>query len=131
MDVSESLWLEVHKPVAALASVSRGCSMSIVRGQILGILYQCIDELNEQLAPEQQLRKAPQTGLFSDSGRLDSLGFVNFVALVEDKCESCFRVALSLTEDGAKQGDASPFDTVSELADFIRQLLIDKKAIEG
>ena len=105
--------------------------MSIVRGQILGILYQCIDELNEQLAPEQQLRKAPQTGLFGGSGMLDSLGFVNFVALVEDKCERCFQVALSLTEDGAKQGDASPFETVGELADFIRQLLIDKKAIEG
>ena len=104
--------------------------MSIVRDQILGILYQCIDELNEQLAPEQQLRKAAQTRLFGESGRLDSLGFVNFIALVEDECESCFRVALSLTENGAKQGDASPFETVGELADFIRQLLIDKKAIE-
>jgi len=105
--------------------------MSIVRDQILGILYQCIDELNEQLVPEQQLRKAPETGLFGDSGRLDSLGFVNFVALVEDKCESCFRVALSLTEDGVKEEEASPFETVGGLADFIRQLLIDKKAIEG
>jgi len=104
--------------------------MSIVRDQILGIVYQCIDELNEQLAPEQQLRKAPHTGLFGDSGMLDSLGFVNFVALVEDKCESCFRVALSLTEDSANQGDASPFESVGELADFIRQLLVNKKAIE-
>ena len=105
--------------------------MSGVRDQVLRILYQCIDELNEQLAPEQQLRKAPQTGLFGDSGRLDSLGFVNFIALVEDKCESCFQVALSLTEDGAKHEDASPFETVGELADFIEQLLIGKKAIEG
>ena len=101
------------------------------RDQILGILYECIDELNEQLAPDQQLRKTPQTALFGDAGRLDSLGFVNFVAIVEDKCESCFRVSLSLTEDAAKQGDANPFETVGELADFIGQLLIDKKAIEG
>ena len=111
--------------------VLRGCFPSVMRDQILGILYQCIEELNEQLAPEQRLRMAPETGLFGDSGRLDSLGFVNFIALVEDKCESCFRVALSLTEVGPKQGDASPFETVGELADFIRQLLIDKKAIQG
>jgi len=102
-----------------------------MRDQILGILYECIDELNEQLVPEQQLRKAPQTGLFGDSGRLDSLGFVNFVALIEEKCESCFRVALSLTEDGARQEDANPFETVGDLTDFIMHLLIAKKAIEG
>jgi acyl carrier protein len=112
--------------------VSKGVciSMSIVRDQILEILYECIDELNEQLAPEQQLRKAPQTGLFGDSGMLDSLGFVNLVALVEDRCERRFRVALSLTEDATNQGGADPFETVGELADFIRQLLIDKKALE-
>ena len=104
--------------------------MSGVRDQVLRILYQCIDELNEQLAPEQQLRKAPQTGLFGDSGRLDSLGFVNFIALVEDKCESRFRVALALTEDSAQQEGASPFETVGELADFISQRLIDTKTID-
>src|SRR2546427_8196093 len=41
---------------------------------------------------------------------------------------SCFRVALSLTEDSANQGDASPFESVGELADFIRQPLVNKKA---
>ena len=103
----------------------------MARDQILEILYQCIDELNEQLTPEQQLRKAPQTRLFGDSGRLDSLGFVNFIALVEDQCERRFRVALSLTEDSAQQEGTSPFETVGELADFIKQLLIDTKTIEG
>jgi len=102
--------------------------MSVTRDQILVILYQCIDELNEQLGPEQQISKGPETGLFGDSGRLDSLGVVNFIALVEDKCESCFRVALSLTEDSVKHEDVSPFETAGELADFIGQLLRDRKA---
>jgi len=102
----------------------------VARDQILEILYQCIDELNEQVAPEQQLVKAPQTRLLGDSGRLDSLGFVNFIALVEDQCESRFRVALSLTEDSAQQERPNPFETVGELADFIRQLLIDTKTID-
>src|SRR5262245_2277182 len=104
--------------------------MSVTKDQILGILYECIEEVNEQLAPEQQLQKTSQTSLLGDSGTLDSLGFVNFIALVEDKCEGCFRVALSLTDNGAGHEDGNPFETVGDLADFIRQLLVAKKAIE-
>jgi acyl carrier protein len=105
--------------------------MSAMADQIRQILYQCIEELNEQRSVDQQLAKSPDTDLFGDSGRLDSLGFVNFIALVEDKCESRFRVALSITEDAAKDEGGRPFETVGQLADFIEQLLVVNKIIGG
>src|SRR5215470_17624232 len=105
--------------------------MSATTDEIRQILYQCIDELNEQRSADQRLAKSPDTDLFGDSARLDSLGFVNFIALVEDKCESRFRVALSLTGDADKDGGENPFETVGQLADFIQQRLADKKIIGG
>ena len=104
--------------------------MGVMRDEILDILYQCIDELNEQLAPEQRLPKAPHTSLFGDARGLDSLGFVNFIALVEAESENRFRIALSLTDGSSEEGTSS-FETVGELADVIRELLKDRKAIDG
>jgi len=40
--------------------------MRVTKDQILGILYQCIDDLNQQRAQEQRLAKVPQTILFGD-----------------------------------------------------------------
>ena len=102
--------------------------MHATREVVLEILYKCIDELNEQLAGEQRLRRDPATRLLGD-GALDSLGFVNLVVLAEDRCERTFGVSLSLTESARKE-QADPFDTVGTLADFMCTLLRDGKAIE-
>jgi acyl carrier protein len=104
--------------------------MRVTRDEVLAIIYQCIDELNELLAPERQLPKTPDTSFFADAGGLDSLGFVNFIALVEQKCENRFRVALTLTDDTNEDGGI-PFDTVDGLADLIWQLLKNRKVIDG
>ena len=98
---------------------------------IMEILYDCIDEVNEQLAEEQQLRKCSQTRLLDDGASLDSLGFVNFVVLVEDKCESRFGVSLSLTDRSARSEQANPFETVGTLAEFIGRMLADSRSIRA
>jgi acyl carrier protein len=104
--------------------------MTVTRNEILAIMYQCIDELNELLVPEQQLSKTPHTSLFGDAGGLDSLGFVNFIALVEEKLENRLRIALSLM-DGANEDGGSSFETVGGLADLIWQVLKNRKVIDG
>ena len=99
-----------------------------MREAVLEILYECIDELNEQLAGEQRLRREPGTRLLGD-GALDSLGFVNFVVLAEDRCERAFGVSLSLTESARKE-HTDPFETVGTLADFMCALVKDGRAID-
>ncbi len=97
--------------------------MKITRQNIVQILDECIDELNEQLNKEQRLSKTPETPLLGNGGGLDSLGFVNLVALVEEKCQERFGRSLVLAESDAKQGTRNPFDTVGTLAEYIEHVL--------
>jgi acyl carrier protein len=104
--------------------------MAVTRAQVLQIIYECIDELNEQLMPEQQLAKDPNVVLFGPSGYLDSLGFVNLIALLEERCERYFKISLSLSE-GRTDADNDQVHTVAELANRIGQLVVEKTKIEA
>ena len=99
--------------------------MSVAKDEIIAVLYQCIDELNEQLPPENRLPKSPQTSFFPESGGLDSLGFVNLIALVEEKCEDRFHVAIMLGESRDEAENRS-FETVEQLAKVISRIIDEK-----
>jgi acyl carrier protein len=85
----------------------------ISRQTILALLYESIDEVNEQLAQEEWLQKSPDLVLIGNVASMDSLAFVNFIALVEEKCEDRFGAALTLTDA------STSFTTLGELADLI------------
>jgi acyl carrier protein len=102
--------------------------METSREQILGLLYESIDELNEQLDQGQRLSKSPETPLLGDGGGLDSLGFVNLVALVEEKCCERLGATLVLTEGGSIPDARNPFETVGTLAAHIELALAAKRA---
>jgi hypothetical protein len=101
--------------------------MDITREKIIEMLYECIGELNEQRAKDQQLACSPQTPL-GDGAGLDSLGFVNFVALVEEKCHDRFGRGLLLSGAQVDPAARDPFGTVSSLAEFIELDLTDRLA---
>ena len=102
--------------------------MENTREQILELLYESIDELNEQLDQGQRLSKSPETPLQGDGGGLDSLGFVNLVALVEEKCYERLGVSLVLTGGGGISDARNPFETVGTLAAHIELALAPKHA---
>ena len=104
--------------------------MDVTKDRVLNILYESIDDLNEQLDDEHRMQKHPETSLLGDSTRLDSLGFVNFIVLVEDRCERSFGMSLSLTETGRLER-ADPFETIGTLADFITGLLNGHKPVNN
>ena len=89
---------------------------------IVRAIFDAMDEVHQQLSGTDWPAKASDTHLIGEEGRLDSLGFVNFVALVEESCEESFGIAVSLTEE-AETRAADPFETVGTLADFIGSLL--------
>ncbi len=91
--------------------------MEPTRDNVLQTIYASIDEVNEQLAREEWLEKSPEMALLGPSASLDSLGFVNFIAIVEEKCESRFGSAVSLSES---------YQTVGELADLLSRRLSEK-----
>ena len=61
-------------------------------------------------------------------GSLDSLGVVNFVALVEEKCARKYGIALSLTDTPSEDDDA--LEDVGKFADFLFRRLNEISPVE-
>lgn len=93
--------------------------MSSKKEQITKAIYSSIDDLNEMLAPEQRLEKTLGTTILTQGGGLDSLGFVNFLALVEEKYFEQFGQRIVLTEiDGGPNG-RHPYESIGSLVEYI------------
>ena len=86
--------------------------------RITSVVYDAIDELNEQFAEENKLEKTSETALLGNAGRLDSVGFVNLIVLVEEKCQDEFGVPISLTDDLGTDDD-NALKTVGSFIDYL------------
>jgi len=95
--------------------------MKPTKEALLDIIYQSLEEVNEQLPNDQQIRKSPDATLVGQTGGLDSLGFVNFIALVEEECAHKYGITVSLM-DGASDEDGTLGD-VGSFADWLFQRL--------
>jgi len=92
------------------------------KDQVLEVLYAALEELNEQLPEEHRLEKSKNTVLFGEAGKLDSLGLVNLIVLVEQKIEETFGRPVTLADERAMSERNSPFRTVDTFADYICRL---------
>jgi|SRR5215470_4131649 len=92
--------------------------MKNTRERIRSLVYAAIDELNEQYADEDRLEKTPETILLGNAGQLDSVGFVNLMVLVEERCQDAFGLSISIS-DSLGTWDANPLTTVGEFVDYL------------
>ncbi|HUA38735.1 MAG TPA: hypothetical protein VMA35_10125 [Candidatus Sulfopaludibacter sp.] len=90
--------------------------------QIAEVIYASIDGVNEMLAPDQWLEKSPQTVILKQGGGLDSLGFVNFVSLVEEKYFDRFGQRIILAQTNPPQNGRHPFQSVESLIEYLDSL---------
>lgn len=95
--------------------------MQPTKEELISIIYESLDEVNEQLPSDQRIQKSPDTILVGRAGSLDSLGFVNFIALVEEKCAHKYRITVSLME-GSSSEDAA-LENVRSFSDSLFQRL--------
>lgn len=95
------------------------------RDQVLGLIYDAIDELNGTLKPDRKLDKTPDTQLFGESGKLDSFGLVALIVGVELRLGDSFGVPVTLADERAMSQRNSPFRSVGTLADYSVDLLRD------
>ncbi|MBN2411418.1 acyl carrier protein [candidate division KSB1 bacterium] len=89
----------------------------------LHIIYAVIDEINEQLDKNQRLEKSRDTVLVGQSGKLDSLGMVNFIVGLEQKVEEETGKEISLADQMLNMGNDSPFRTVEWLAQYLSSIV--------
>lgn len=94
-----------------------------IRDQVLGLIYEAIDELNGTLEAGRRLDKTPDTQLFGENGRLDSFGLVTLIVGVELRLGDSFEVPVTLADERAMSQRNSPFRSVGTLADYSVGLL--------
>jgi acyl carrier protein len=92
-------------------------SMNPTKEELLHIVYECLGEVNEQLPKDQQIQKSPDARLVGGAGGLDSLGFVNFIALIEEKCAYKYGIDLSLMDSSLHEDGA--LEDVGRFADSL------------
>ena len=95
----------------------------IVNDEVTRVLFDVVDELNDQLPNERQLEKSADTVLFGRNGKLDSLGLVRLIIGAEERIEEEFDVTISLADAAAMSQERSPYRTIGALADYITLLL--------
>ncbi len=91
--------------------------MKPTKEELIDIIYECLGEVNEQLPKDQQIQKSPDASLVGRAGGLDSLGFVNFIALIEEKCAYKYGIDLSLMDTALHEDDA--LENVGRFADSL------------
>jgi D-alanine--poly(phosphoribitol) ligase subunit 2 len=95
--------------------------------RILQTIYSAVDEINEQLPEGKTLDKSPDTVLFGNSGKLDSLGLVSLIVTVEQSIQEGFGAEITLADERALSQRNSPFRTISTLSEYISLLLAEKE----
>jgi acyl carrier protein len=85
-------------------------------------IEKALEELNQQLPSEAQLEVSPDAILLGPDGRLDSLGLVNLILLIEERMASEFGAAISLTDENALSRPEAVFRDVQTLARHILAL---------
>jgi len=98
-------------------------SRAVTRKDILRLVFTTIDEINETLPEDRQLTKSSETHLLGKEGKLDSLGLVSFIIILEQHIAEEFKVPITLADEKAISRTKSPFRTVENLTEYVLELL--------
>ena len=90
-----------------------------MHAKITQMLFRVIDELNQLRPTDDHLGKDLETPLAGDSGRLDSAGLINLIALAEQKAAEEFGRPILLTDDHTLSQVNQVFSTLGTLANYI------------
>ena len=77
--------------------------------------------MNNNLSKDNKLGLSKKTILFGKDGKLDSLGLVNLLVIMEQNIEDEFDVIITIADERALSQKRSPFRTIGTLADYIEE----------
>ena len=99
--------------------------MSLIKREVISkIVIDCINQYQEELDNKIDLSDGEQTRLFGGNGQLDSLGLVSLIVNIEEAIETELGISLILADEKAMSRRTSPFARISNLIDYIEELII-------
>ena len=97
------------------------------KNKIEKIIFESIKELNLQLPSERQLTTSMDTILFGNGAKLDSLGLVTLLVIIEQNIEDEYNIVLTIADEKAMSQKNSPFRTIESLSKYI-YLILDEES---
>ena len=94
--------------------------------KIVNIIYEAIDEINEDRDGDEKIEKSEDTVLLGQEGTLDSFGLVSLIVATEQNIEEAFGVTVVLADEKAMSQKNSPFRSVATFAEYIQTMLEEK-----
>lgn len=98
-------------------------SFAVNRQDVLRLIFTTMAEINETLPDDGQLEKSSETHLFGRKGKLDSLGLVSFIILLEQHIAEELGRGITLADEKAVSRVNSRFRTVENLTDYVLEVL--------
>jgi hypothetical protein len=95
----------------------------IKKEQIKELVFNAIDELNQQMKSDEQMDKSEMLVLFGPSATLDSLGFINLITTIEENIEDELDLIVTIIDEKAMSREDSPFLTVGTLIEYLLELV--------
>jgi acyl carrier protein len=89
------------------------------------IILRALEDLNEELAPEDLIDVSPTTALFGPDARLDSLSLVSVIVDVETALGLFHGLTISLVDDRALSRDVAPYRDVQTLTAYVLELAVE------
>lgn len=82
-------------------------------------VFRAIDELNEQRPRADHIAKSDDAPLVGADGALDSLGFVNLIAILEQRIESDLQASLTLIDHDVLADASRHFKSVGSTVMYL------------
>lgn len=99
--------------------------------RIQEIIFDALDEINEQLIDRDPLKKTQDTILYGGQGALDSVGLINLIVATEQRLEEELEVSVILADEKAMSLANSPFRTVKTFTEYIQTLIEENGSEES
>jgi acyl carrier protein len=91
--------------------------------RIVRLIYDSVDEINEQLEEGKYIKKDVNSVLYGKNGLLDSLGLVNLIVAIEQNIEDNLEKVITIADERAMSQKQSPFSTIGALVKYINKLV--------
>ena len=91
--------------------------------EIKKLIYEAIEELNEQLDEEQQIEYSEDLRLIGKNAALDSMDFVTLITILEELIEDKLDKSIEIVSDKAFSRTNSPFYSIVTLEEFVLELV--------
>jgi hypothetical protein len=89
-------------------------------------VFQAVDEVNQQLLPEQRLDKCAEVVLLGNQAKLDSMALVNLFVSVEARIAHDFNCDVNLIDENTLLLETGPFQTLGTFIEYVYRLIQGK-----